>query len=305
MSDSDLHPRMLGFLAQEFAKKDNQVCVRLELEYRPTGGFKAEQIREWIRQDDPDLFEMAKLPDFISTIIDIAEAEADAKPPGKHSFALRTHQYFKGRQLLSFWLQPSVGGADRGTAEDTTALALAGSSRQDTAQVLQVVSNHASQLMRTNTSMFGDVVRTQNATNERLSKQNAELHAENILLRREVEEGRSSKFEREYAISKELRTEQRTAASWNKAMQIAGLVATKIAGHGNAPSIAGQPSGLQMLLGNFRDSIRPDQFQALLQVFDQVQLMMLNEIMSHAPQDQPPQQQQQQEAAPQNGAPSP
>ena len=90
MSDNaELHGKILGFLAGEFARKEGRQCVGVDLLYAPGGGFKDEEVRKWVRTDEPELFDnFVNVEKLVTDIIEIAEGEADAKPAGKHRFVI-------------------------------------------------------------------------------------------------------------------------------------------------------------------------------------------------------------------------
>lgn len=271
---AELHQKLLGFLASEFTKKEGHQCVSVELMFSPGGGFKDEQVREWVRANDPDLFEMANIPDFVSNMLDIAEGEADAKPAGRHRFFVRTTQFLRGRQICSFALQPAFSGSDDSMALQTASAASSGS-RQDA----QVISNHASQLMRVNVQMFDGALRSLSATNERLNKENAELRAENIIVRREVEDARSSKIEKEFQIMMAADKNARANAGFQKLLQFGTVIAAKI---GGGSEVTGEARPFQMLVSEFGNSLRPEQIQVLITTLDMGQKMMFKEIMDMA-----------------------
>ena len=55
MSDNaELHGKVLGFLMAEWARKDNRQLVAVDLLFSPGSGFKDEEVRKWIRADEPD-----------------------------------------------------------------------------------------------------------------------------------------------------------------------------------------------------------------------------------------------------------
>ena len=109
----DLHGKILAFLVGEFARKEGRQCTGVDLLYAPGEGYRDEPIRKWVRTDEPELFEFQGAEGLVSTILEIAEGEVDAKPSGRHRFVVRTHQHLGGRATMSFALSPTyVGGGD-------------------------------------------------------------------------------------------------------------------------------------------------------------------------------------------------
>jgi len=103
----DLHGKILAFLAGELARKEGRQCTGVDLLYTPGGGYRDEPIRKWVRTDEPELFEFQGAEGLVSTILEIAEEEVNAKPAGRHRFIIRTHQHLGGRATTSFVLSPT------------------------------------------------------------------------------------------------------------------------------------------------------------------------------------------------------
>ncbi len=302
MSDNaELHGKILGFLMAEWARKDNRQLTGVDLLFAPGNGFKDEEIRKWIRADEPELFaEFVNVEKLVAQIIEIAEGEADAKPPGKHRFIVRTHQHMGGRATMSFPLSPSYRGSD------DTALMPSGGGGGSRDQ--QVIASHASQLMRINAQMFEGTIRVLGQQNMSLHDQVSTLTAENAMLRRELEEARSNKMDREFQIAMAAEKNARTNAGFQKLLQIGSVVAAKI-GSGAEALSDGQPTPLAMLLAEFYQSLRQDQLGVLMQTLDMGQKIMFMEIVNLVkPPEQPQQGDGPQGARPSGGpnaAPSP
>ena len=110
-TDDDLHGKLLSFLTGEFARKDGRQCVHVDLPYAPGDGFRNEEIRAWAREDEPELFaEFVNVEKLVSSIIEIAEGEADCLSRGSHRFIVGTRQHFGGRANRSFVLSPTHSG---------------------------------------------------------------------------------------------------------------------------------------------------------------------------------------------------
>jgi len=272
---AELHSKVLGFLAGEFARKEGRQCVGVDLVYAPGNGFRDEEIRKWVRADEPELFDVpgnfVHVEKFVSTILEIAEGEADAKPAGRHRFVVRTHQHLGGRATMSFALAPRYSGG-----EETALVAPGGGGRGvDAGAILQ---SHSSQLLRVNMQMYESTIRVLGAQNADIRQENAELRAENILLRREVDEARSNKMDREFQIAMAAEKNARTNAGFQKLLQIGTVVAAKIGGGDEAQ--AGGPTPLAMLISEFGKSLRKEQIGVLMGTLDMAQKMMFMEIMN-------------------------
>jgi hypothetical protein len=272
VSREEDHAKLVGFLSGEFVKPGGHQCIKVELVYAPGGGYKEEPLRDWVRELEPEKFEISYVPTLVSHILEVAESEADAKEPRKHRFVIKTLQFMGSRQSTSIMLAPAYGGAD-----DTMAMVAPG---QGGRQNDQLIANHANQLLRVNTQMFDGTIRTLIGQNNQLVKAEAELRAENILLRREVEEARSSKIEKELQVMIAADKNNRANQTFQKLLQIGSLVAAKIGAPEGVAALTGQPSPLQVLLADFGKSLRQDQVMSLQKVLDESQLMMFFQIMT-------------------------
>jgi len=110
-ADDDLYVKLLSFLTGEFARKDGRQCVRVDLLYAPGDGFRDAEIRTWTREDEPELFDkFVCVENLASSIIEIAEGEADCLSRGSHRFIVRTRQHFGAHAIKSFLLSPAYSG---------------------------------------------------------------------------------------------------------------------------------------------------------------------------------------------------
>lgn len=280
MSDNaELHGKILGFLMAEWARKDNRQLTGVDLLYAPGNGFKDEEIRKWIRTDEPELFaEFGNIEKLVALILEIAEGEADAKPPGKHRFIVRTHQHMGGRATMSFPLSPSYRGSE------DSALVPSGGGAGSRDQ--QVIASHAGQLMRINAQMFEGTIRVLGQQNMNLHEQVSTLTVENAMLRRELEEARSNKMDREFQIAMAAEKNARTNAGFQKLLQIGSVVAAKIGSGAEALSDGASP--LATLIGDFYQSLRQDQLGVLMQTLDMGQKIIFMEIVNMVKPPEPP-----------------
>jgi hypothetical protein len=169
--NSELRQKLSSFLLTEWQRKDQRQLVAVDLFYTPLDGFRDEAIRNWVRADDPDLF-----ADFISVerlatqIIEIAEDEVEAKPPGKHRFVVRCAQRAGSRPQFAFSLTPAFHGSS------------------DDALVPVVGGDGGSRDLK-------ETIRV-------LCQQVTELTAENAALRRELEDERCAVHEKKPSHTK-------------------------------------------------------------------------------------------------------
>jgi hypothetical protein len=111
------HQKILNFLTSEVARRDVERSVILELMFSPGRGFKDERVREWTRQDNPELFELDKLPGLVTTMIEIAEGVAEEKSAGRCRFFVRSTQFMRGRQFVSFSLESAFSNGTDGKTD--------------------------------------------------------------------------------------------------------------------------------------------------------------------------------------------
>jgi len=280
--NAELHSKLLSFLAGEFARKEGRQCVGVDLVYAPGNGFRDEDIRKWVRVDEPELFDnFANVEKLVGQIIEIATGEADAKPAGKHRFVVRTRQHMNERMTCSFSLSPSFSGG----GDEAALIAGAGGGGRADGTATTVLMNHAGQLMRINAQMYEGTIRVLGAQNQDMRQENAELRAENILLRREVDEARSNKMDREFQIAMAAEKNARTNAGFQKLLQIGTVVAAKIGGADEGQG--GTPSAIGMLISEFGKSLRSDQIGVLMNTLDMGQKIMFMELMNMVSANEP------------------
>ncbi len=294
--NAELHAKILGFLMAEWARKENRQLVAVDLLYAPGNGFRDEPVRKWVRADEPDFFaEFVNVEKLVTLIIEIAEGEVDAKPAGKHRFVVRTQQHLGERSNISFALSPSFTGSDETSLTSNGG----GGGRGGGGDVAaaQILASNNGQLMRINTQMFDGTIRVLGQQNLSLHEQVMALTSENALLRKELEEARSNKMDREFQIAMAAEKNQRTNAGFQKVLQLGSVVVAKFAGGNEGAAQLGAGSPLSMLLGDFYQSLRPDQMGSLMQILDMPQKIMFMEIVNLAkpadkgegrPQGQPP-----------------
>ncbi len=275
--NGDIQAKVLSFLAGEFSRKEGRQCVQVDLLFAPGNGFRDEEIRKWVRADEPEMFDnFVNVEKLAALIAEIAEGEADAKPAGKHRFVVRTHQHMGGRATSSFALSPGFHGGDDAALVPGGARGGGGGGGGDAA--MSLLLNHSGQLMRTNSSMFEGTIRVLGQQTQDLRQENSELRAENILLRREVDEARSNKVDREFQIAMAAEKNARTNAGFQKLLQIGSVMAAKIGGAETGAS--GEPSPLAQLVLDFGKSIRPDQMGSLMGILDIGQKIIFMELMN-------------------------
>jgi len=263
---------VLAFLMAEWQRQDTRQLISVDLVYTPLNGFRDEEIRKWVRADEPELFaDFVNIERLAQQIVEIAEGEANAKPPGKHRFVVRCVQHSGSRPLHSFALSPQYHGGD------DMSLMPAGGGGGGRDQ--QVIANHAGQLMRINAQMFEGTIRVLGQQNMNLHQQVTDLTAENAMLRKELEEARSNKMDREFQLAMAAEKNARTNAGFQKLLQFGTVAIAKMSGGGEEGQ-GGGSSSLAMLIAEFYQSLRNDQVQVFMQTLDMAQKVMFMEIVN-------------------------
>ncbi len=272
MSEAE-HGKIYAFLLGEFNRKEGRQCVRFDLYYAPQG-YREEQLRSWVREETPELFDdVTKVEGLASEILEIAEGHADAFGMGNHRYVIRTFQHLSGRSQHSFKMAPSfVAGSEPGEA-----LAVRGGGAASSAEAaLSTLTQNNSALMRTNQAMFQQSLGVIAGIAEDLRSENAVLKMKVTTLEHENAELKSNKDDKDLQTHLTLEAHQRKAKTFEMITQLGSIAVAKMAG-GDA---AGAQSGIGMLLARFGESLRQDQIGMLFQVLDNTQKLMFMEIMN-------------------------
>jgi hypothetical protein len=99
-----LHERLRTFLSGAFSQTDGKRWQTLDLVREPGPGYRDDQLRRWDWEEDIDL----EIPPLVSSILEIAENEAEARTEERQRFKLRIYQYLGGRALLTFTINSSA-----------------------------------------------------------------------------------------------------------------------------------------------------------------------------------------------------
>jgi regulator of replication initiation timing len=282
--NADLHRKIHDFLLTEWARKDNRQLVEVHLMYAPTGGYRNEPIRKWVRADEPEFFaEIVNVEKLVTLIVEIAEGEVDAKPPGRHSFRLRTQQHLGEQASMSFALQPSYNGQDETTIMPNFSGGRGGGGGGggggSEIAAAQILASNNGQLMRINTQMFDGTIRVLGHQVQNLHEQVIALTAENSKLRTELEEARSNRMDREFQMAMAHEKNARSNAALQKVLQLGTVVVAKIGADGSGAQQVGEGNPLAMLISEFYQSLREDQRMGLVQILDMPQKIMFFEIV--------------------------
>lgn len=270
----ELHRKLVAFLSGEFARQEGRQCVSLTLYYAQPG-FREEELRSWVRTEQPELFSnFTKVEELASAIIEATEGHVDAFSMGAQRYVVKTLQHLQGRAQLAFKLSPS----SLANGEDMTGLQLSGGGKgSGVAEAMGVVTQNNMALLRSNTQLFQSAFGTLAKVNDDLREDNAKLHARVAVLENENSTLKMDQTEREFSIAMKMEQNQRASKGFDKMIQLGTIVAAKMVGSGDDKN---GPSGLTMLLSSFAKSLRPEQTSSLMTMLDGDQKLLFFEIMN-------------------------
>jgi hypothetical protein len=247
---SEIHEKLLAFLAGALSRGGNEAAMKLQLEYKPKNGYRAETLKQYTRESDPELFilgmvtgprggddadasaqttNMAFVEAATAEMIDLAESHADGYGEGRHRFVVRVIQHYGTRLTHSFAVLPSFDSED---ADADRSLVIAGEGSgasgggQITAQpnatgIIGQLMRHLEQRDRHQEKMLGQflgamtnqaaVLREENSS---LRDQLAAKDQQFVEWRKQIEEAQSLEHERQIeARVVDAREERKTMAT--------------------------------------------------------------------------------------------
>jgi hypothetical protein len=103
----ELYGEILAFLTRNLALEERRQCTSIVLFFVAGKGFRDEQLCKWIRDDEPEMFtDFVNAERIASTILEIAEGEAEGMSSGKQRFVVMARQPMGGRETYAFDLSP-------------------------------------------------------------------------------------------------------------------------------------------------------------------------------------------------------
>lgn len=296
------HNKILAFLAGELARIDHQSCVKIDLEYTPSSGFRREPIRSWTPVSDPNYFEKgeggisnhAYTTELTATILELAESHADSYGEGRHRFTVRTTQHLGARATCAFVCLPgftgqagdagagamSVPGGDGSGAP----VSVGNINLAVTTQLMRHLENRdraTKDMMQTFLSAFA-------MSAQQLREENTELRGQIMQMEKDrrdglvaLEEARSKDHERQVEAAQVTAKNERTDYAMKKILAllpvaISGLVAQK----GGDKKKVGKPSALALHMSKLFDSLNDDQRDHIEGVLDLEQKILMGSIVN-------------------------
>lgn len=280
---SEIHAKVLAFLAGEFARRESRQCVRLELSHAQPG-YRGEVLRSWERSEEPGIFEDLTLTERLtSEILKLAEDEANAYS-GQQRFVLRTEQFLGGRGKCTFVMAPEFNGDQA----EGTALAFGdGAQGQGSAATaITVLQNALAMEMRhnernsqINAQMFKGTIDVLGNANTELVTENQKLREERAQMLKELEESRSAQGERDLRGMAQIAADARKDKAVGKLLTLAPIAVAKILGKDGMP---GAPTPLSILVSELGKSLSPAQIANIARGLTMEQQMLFAEAMKTA-----------------------
>jgi hypothetical protein len=265
----DIHRKIVAFLAAQFGRTEGRQCVRLDL-VAANAGSLGTQLGTWDRAEDPALFaELGKIEELTTAIIARSQDHADSFGSGQHRFEVRTVQHLGNRLAHSFRL--AAGGDMDGLS--------GGDDPPNATGVLAQQMRHTEIYMRTSMMMTQTTIGTLERQNRSLNEECAQLREERRAHLAELEQSRSAKDEREYAMSMGMAADERKTQAVGKILQLLPVVATKFLGK---EAMGGKETPLSILISELGKSLTSEQIIQIRSTLSMEQQMLLMEAMQVA-----------------------
>jgi hypothetical protein len=219
----DREEKLLAFLTAQLALTEYRQLVKIELEYTPASGFRADPVRAWTPASDPDVFGIfddldegdddkkdnadkiaqrrnLRTQRLVGEIIALAEDFADGYGSGTHRFCVRTHEHLHGRSNHRFKVLPGYHGEDS---------ALEGQQLEPTQTgLVKQLMGHLENKERGQLAMIGQFLgvmkhgmETLREENEALRAQLTEQGKQRALMLESVENAKSKEHDRELELA--------------------------------------------------------------------------------------------------------
>jgi hypothetical protein len=304
---SEIEPKLLAFLAGQFALAGHQTCTKVELEYTPRQGFRPDPIQTWTPQSHPEFFgqftpgdgedesDVAKLAEkrhvftqrLVGEIIELATNFADSYDSGTHRFTVRTHRHLGGRSTFGMALRPAFRGESDGETES-----LEPTNSGVVGQLMRHLENKERglrEMMGTFLQTMRHAVDTIREENESLRTQVASSHEWRQKTMDAIEEARSKEHDRELELAIVMGEKERKEFMVKKVANLlpvaASIAARKLgAGKDDGKSSAKKapPTPLAVTLGKLAMSITDEQKSGLQSALGMDQVIALQTIIEDA-----------------------
>ena len=270
------HTKILAFLTGEFARTEGRQCIRVGLYYRsPGAGDEDLYSRDRQVASEADWFtSTGMIEKMVREMLDRAEQHANSFTTSAKArrFFIRTEQHLGGRQTFSFSLQPTQIVSFDDDDDDGDGPSRGAGSADGNA----LLGDAFKTLVRVNAGMFDGGLKSLSTQLTAAVKENAELNAENRLLRQKNDELVSERMEREWRIQKEMKVQHRVDQGIERVFELAPIVAGRLLG--GTEILTDAPDAMEMFVAKFLSSIDPQQGPQILALCRQDQQMMLYEM---------------------------
>ena len=316
MSD-DRSDKLTAFLAGQLALSHHRTCVKIELEYTPSTGYRPDPIKTWTPESAPEVFGMfqaqdqndggsdetalAKLAErrmvfvqrLVGEVISLAEDFADGmESGGAHRFCVRCHEHLGNRATHRFKVLPGFHGQDTELATQQLDPTQTG--------IVKMLMGHLESKERAAREMMAQFlgamkhgIETLRDENEALRTQLAARDAKRAEELQLIEDARSKEHDREIELAIVMGERERKDFMIKKfggllpAAMSAALrklspkkdSAGGVNGHGHAKAA---PTPLAQILRQLAMTLTEDQKQQIQGALDIEQLVVLEQIIEDA-----------------------
>jgi hypothetical protein len=311
----DIEAKLLAWVAGQLALRDHHQCIKIELEYSPSSGYRPDPIQSWTPDSHPEYFGILPIEGeadgqevsdkkqterrhvftqrLVAEIISLAEDFSETFSAGTHVFTVRAHKHLLGRATHRFPIKPSFRGDDDGAPLEPTQAG-------QVAQLMRHIENRDKgfrEMMGTFLQSMRHSVDTMREENARVTEQNNKLLAERAEWMARIEEAKSKEHDRdmEHLIIQGKNERQAFAqkkivnllpVAMSAGMRALGAKTGPAGGETNsangAPSKKSVPTPLAQAISKLAVTITDEQKAQLQAALSMEQALCLQEIIASA-----------------------
>lgn len=246
------------------------MCIRVTVA-QAEAAYRDVSLRTWIREDEPEKFEIPRIDEMAGAIIQVAEDFVDALgaacPPGGVRFLVRTHQHLGARE--NHWIRIE-------SASDPAMQSQVGGFSPDATGLIGMQMSHNMKLVDANQKLTAGSIGMMLDMQTRLNGENAELRAKVTRLEGELAAARNDDEHRLMDGLSRQRADDRKDKLLGKILPMVPVVLAKILSKAGGPG--GNPA-LAMLVNELAQSLTQQQIGRIMSVLTPPQMMQFGEAM--------------------------
>jgi hypothetical protein len=217
----DLQDKLVRYLTDLLSIKDARMATKIEIEHAPQG-CRAENVKEWSRETDPEMFDVAYVERFAADMIELAEQRADVYRMGENIFKVRVFQLSGRRTSYPFKMLPVHDG------DESALLGTSGTGDANATGVLVLQMRNNEFLTRTNRDMMVCTITVLQGQVKDLLEELREVRAENRQLIKDANANKAEEATRELAVLKQAHQEGRKDQLVGKVVSLLPVVAASV-----------------------------------------------------------------------------